>query len=1034
MELRKRYCWTFGILFAGILAGLIAVSILLARKTGEELDRAKLTTARHGPFTLHTRATLSPASSESAPIYRLPTTVQPRHYELFLQIHLPYDEDDTLPDALTTRGSHVNITLRTTAQGVRNITFHARHEVKENSVSGYIKQFDKDAVSLLEFTGNGTVDGVFKIVSVDFLKVDIVVVHLDRALLPDRDYKLRIQFEGVIGQNMQGLYRSQFVKDGKTRYLVTSQFEPIMARMAFPCFDEPGIRSRFSTTLKYPNRFTMIRTNGQAEGEAITDGLWLIQKYTTTPAMPVYLNAFLVSDFELTSVDAQDPSEEIYPFNVIARKEFIDRGDAAYALQQGKVMMEFLSREFNQSYIEHLPKLDMAAVPDFNVGAMENWGLILYREARLLYRPKVSTAEQKSGVAGIIAHELAHMLFGNVVTCSWWSNIWLNEGFATYLMYMLMGQANPSWNTKYLFSYWVIHDAFQHDSYLSTHPLYDPRVENNTLIDNSFDPIAYAKGASVIHMLKGVLGEIGFNRVLKEYIRANKLGSVEHGDFLREVEIVALEMGFPAGTMSRYLRSWIEESGYPVLMLDRGSGTDPSEITYTQQIFRYPTLQDNDSINNSTVEPTLWDIPLTLTNGAPGAPLEQETAKHGCFLSKAAGSLRSECESEVLDYPTLPASDERIDNFIIANVQQYGFYRVNYDRHNWNRIIMALPVFLDYPTVTPSSVLKNNVIRGQLIDDSFNLARAGFLSYEVPLKLIHNYFTLETHHGPLASARDNFRHLYVMLEGTVHHDLFVEYMRKLMEGGLYTNSRWSNSWTDADVPSHGDSEGSFNRVMANNIIINLSCYFEVAACVTSAVTRFRRWRESGIGFGPDTRTNNDIQTKEHMLCYGVRHGPVENWHYLRGLYDHPEATTSDQRTILRALACTKYEELVERVLAMVLDGKSVRPQDQSAAFAALGRWVGRRTWDFLRSGWSKLTGSTSTIMADLSRYVKTERHLAQIQQLYVDVGGKDGSDSTAFEKAIEQAQVNVAWMAAHADEVGGILKTLTIGEPTPLLL
>ncbi|OWA53420.1 hypothetical protein BV898_17850 [Hypsibius exemplaris] len=132
-----------------------------------------------------------------------------------------------------------------------------------------------------------------------------------------------------------------------------------------------------------------------------------------------------------------------------------------------------------------------------------------------------------------------------------------------------------------------------------------------------------------------------------------------------------------------------------------------------------------------------------------------------------------------------------------------------------------------------------------------------------------------------------------------------------------------------------------------------------------------------------------------MFCYGVRHGPVENWHYLRGLYDHPEITTSDQRMILRSLACTKYEELVERLLAMALDGKSVRPQDGFVVFGAFGRrWV---------------------------------------RQLYADVGGKDAPESAAFERAIERAQINIAWMALHADEVGGVLKTLTVGEPSSLL-
>ncbi|OQV13304.1 putative Endoplasmic reticulum aminopeptidase 1 [Hypsibius exemplaris] len=190
------------------------------------------------------------------------------------------------------------------------------------------------------------------------------------------------------------------------RYHAATQFQPYRARRAFPCFDEPGFRATFSTTLKYPSRFTMTRTNGQATGAAAVDGIWLTQKHSTTPAMSVYLNAFLVSDFRELSDQRHRPRLSDRP-----------RGRRILGKLGGE-MMKALSATYKQSFTAHLPKLDMAALPDKS-GAMENWGLVLYGESYLMYQEKVSTADSKRGDASITGHELAHMVFGNLVTYEW---------------------------------------------------------------------------------------------------------------------------------------------------------------------------------------------------------------------------------------------------------------------------------------------------------------------------------------------------------------------------------------------------------------------------------------------------------------------------------------------------------------------------------------------------------------------------------------------------------------------------------------
>ncbi|OWA54223.1 Aminopeptidase N [Hypsibius exemplaris] len=982
------------ILFAGVLAALIGISVLLAQ-TKDKLETCNLNTVPTTPATVVT--TESSVAPTTPPLLtgslRLPRVaingtwtnlVDPISYELFLKIHVPYDDEDTISDPFTTKGNWVAIRLKTQENGLRRLTLHARHEVPANSRSGHLKRFLRENVTVSKVAGGD----VIVVDSLEYLTNEQVVVNLVEGLVADQEYVLKIEFDGVIAQDSQGLYRSQYMRGGKLRNLITSQLHAYKARRVFPCFDEPGYRSTFRTTLQYPRLFSLTRTNGDAESSvSSSDNLWTTTTYRTSPRMPVYLNAFLVStdDFKMHSpeVTANDylPSgadEITFPVNVFGNSELIEgsngRKDGLFAAEHGRNVIETLTTRFEQPY--GLTKLDQVGVPDFVHNAMENWGLVLYREASLMYQPKVSTADQKRAVASLVGHELSHMIFGNLLTCEWWSDSWLNEGFARFMEFEMLVWTKSSWNVRPMFNYWVVRDALAQDAHSATHALSDSSVQTPAEIDGMFDTITYAKGASILHMIKGIMGETPFFNALKAYVQKYKGQSVRPEHFLSELDTVEAAAA-DVKKLSDHLKGWIEQKGYPVVKITRNYDFNAAaeDISFTQSRFLLPVWNGSSTSVHSATEK--WDIPLTLTNGAiikdPAEWADVHVATNTpCWVTSAAGAtekLSAACLAILSERPQVPGNDTMGSNYIVANVQQYGFYRVNYDLTNWIRIIRA-PV----PSGTTVNILNDVATRGQLFDDSFNLARAdlmeGVEQYDVPLRLVNRYLPGEVAYGPLASATDNIRFIDQMLRGSPNYRRFALYMQTLA-AALY-NARpdiWSTDWVDTTTAETAGTESSYGELMFNNLIIETACFYEVPECLAEAERRLGVWvgRGPSAAFAPDERlsTENLIQTKSLVLCYGLRDGKPAYWQFMKELLVLPGTITSSKLILLRGMACSRDESHLQELLMMATDTTIVRSQDVNAVFGYLTKFHQSHilTWDFIQREWSsgKLTNRANLV-------------------------------------------------------------------------
>src|SRR3989338_2968670 len=361
--------------------------------------------------------------------------------------------------------------------------------------------------------------------------------------------KLTLVFKGILNDKMRGFYKSSYNIEGKTYHIATTQFEATDARRAFPCFDEPAYKAVFHISLVAPKNKTVI-SNTLSVSVLEHDAGYQIVKFSPTPKMSTYLLAFIVGDFECIESKTK---------NGILVRVFTTPGkkhQAKFALKCAVKTLEFYEKYFDIAY--PLPVLDMIAIPDFSSGAMENWGAITYRESALLVDENHSSLSNKQWVAIIIAHEIAHQWFGNLVTMKWWTHLWLNEGFASYIEYLAIDHIFPEWDIWTQFVSTEMADAFHLDSLNNTHPI-EVEVGNPAEISEIFYRVSYSKGASVLRMLWRYLGEKDFQKGLQHYLKRHAYGNAETEDLWKALEEVS------GKSVGKIMANWTSKAGHPVI-------------------------------------------------------------------------------------------------------------------------------------------------------------------------------------------------------------------------------------------------------------------------------------------------------------------------------------------------------------------------------------------------------------------------------------------------------------------------------------
>jgi aminopeptidase N len=403
--------------------------------------------------------------------------------------------------------------------------------------------------------------------------------------IPAGDADIAISYDGILNSDLRGLYLSEA---NKRRYAVT-QLEATDARRMFPSFDEPALKATFALTAiidegdhAISNGAVVSDTPGPAGHHTIA--------FETTPKMSTYLVALAVGDFECI-----EGSGDGIPVRVCATPD--KKSLLGFALQSATQLLEYYDRYYAIKY--PFKKLDIVAVPDFSAGAMENTAAIFYRETLLLADDNASVPVRKN-VVSVLAHEMAHQWFGDVVTMQWWDDIWLNEGFATWMMSKPMKATKPEWNVA-LDEVSDNQKAMRLDALRSTRPI---RMEAATTseISELFDPIAYEKGAAVLRMLEGWIGEDQFRAGVNAYVEKFKYGNARAEDFWNTLTKVT---GKP---VDQVMPTFVDQPGVPLLSFDVKCTPSAAEVVLTQE--RY--LREAPAQASSSAPGQTWQMPFCL--------------------------------------------------------------------------------------------------------------------------------------------------------------------------------------------------------------------------------------------------------------------------------------------------------------------------------------------------------------------------------------------------------------------------------------
>jgi puromycin-sensitive aminopeptidase len=374
---------------------------------------------------------------------------------------------------------------------------------------------------------------------------------------------LEIAFSGALNQQMKGLYQAKAVVAGVEERYAFTQFEPTDARRCFPCFDEPAFKAGFRVEVTAPSHLTIL-SNMPALSE-VNHGPTKTVRFAETPVMSTYLLAIAVGRLapKRRVVAGTDVAVWAPPHELAL---------ADFALDVTAATLPSLNEYFALPY--PYPKLDLIAVPDFAMGAMENWGAIFFRDSRLLVESQRASTTTRRVVANVIVHEIVHQWFGNLVTMAWWDDLWLNEAFATWLACKIVDQWRPEWRS------WEEFELEKQmplalDSLDSSRPIV-AAVASSAEIEAMFDPLTYEKGAAVLRMFEQFLGEDVFRAGIRAYMKRHQFENTVAADLWRELEDAS---GRPVGALAH---DWLSQAGYPVLGV-RATSSDHRSIALGQR-------------------------------------------------------------------------------------------------------------------------------------------------------------------------------------------------------------------------------------------------------------------------------------------------------------------------------------------------------------------------------------------------------------------------------------------------------------------
>uniref|UniRef100_A0A8C9VED8 Aminopeptidase n=1 Tax=Scleropages formosus TaxID=113540 RepID=A0A8C9VED8_SCLFO len=762
---------------------------------------------------------------------------------------------------------------------------------------------------------------------------------------------LKIDFVGELNDKMKGFYRSKYITPtGEVRFAAVTQFEATDARRAFPCWDEPAIKATFDITLIVPKDRVALSNMNVIDRKPYPDDDNLLEiKFATTPIMSTYLVAFVVGEYDFVESQSSD-GVTVRVYTPVGKAE-----QGKFALEVATKTLPFYKDYFNVPY--PLPKIDLIAIADFAAGAMENWGLVTYRETALLIDPKNSCSSSRQWVALVVGHELAHQWFGNLVTMEWWTHLWLNEGFASWIEYLCVDHCFPDYDIWTQFVSADYTRALELDALDNSHPI-EVNVGHPSEVDEIFDAISYSKGASVIRMLHNYIGDEDFRKGMNIYLTKfqHKNASTEDlWDCLEEAS------GKPVAAV---MSSWTKQMGFPIIVVDQEQHGEDSVLKISQKKFCASGPFNGETCPN-------WMVPISIcTSEDPSRPKL----------------------TMLLDSPetTVTISNLGPSQWVKINPGTVGFYRIQYSS---TMLDSLLPGIRDL-TLPP-------VDRLGLQNDLFSLSRAGMISTAEVLKVMEA-FVNEPNYTVWSDLSCNLGVLSSLLSYTDFHEEVQEFICD-----LFTPIGQKLGWDSKQGEGHLDA-------LLRGLVLGKLGKAGHKPTVEESHRRFKDHVDGKVVLSADLRSpvyltvlkHGDSATLDTMLKLHKQADMQEE----KNRIERVLGAISDAELTQKVLAFALSEEVRPQDTVTVIGGV--------ASSSKQGR---KAAWKFVKDNWDELHNRyqggfliSRLIKLTVDGFVD-EKMAAEVKSFF------ESHHAPAAERTVQQCceniLLNAAWLKRDADDI-----------------
>jgi len=764
------------------------------------------------------------------------------------------------------------------------------------------------------------------------------------------DARLEMVFTGGLNDKLMGFYRSEYTsQDGETRYLATTQFEPTDARRAFPCWDEPAKKATFEVTLVFSDEYQAVSNTPVVEEAFPGPGLKSV-RFAETPIMSTYLLVFIVGN--LTSIkERADGGTTVGVWTTPGKED-----QASFALDTSVKLLSYFNEYFGIPY--PLPKLDHIAIPDFAAGAMENWGAVTYRETALLVDPDNSSAGTRQRVAEVIAHEMAHMWFGDLVTMEWWDDLWLNESFASWMGNKAVDWLFPEWEMWTQFVNMDTNRALSLDGLKNSHPI-EQAVKNPAEVSQLFDAISYSKGASVIRMLENFLGEESFRKGLNRYLSSHMYDNARTEDLWSALET---ESGRP---VTAIMDSWVKQMGYPVLQVESDRTGGQTTLSVTQERFVYDRLL-GDTGPDSDSDNEVWRVPVSASQGR-----EESTV-----------TVMDGRQTQI----DVPGSS---DGWVKLNPLQTGFFRVNYSTEDWQRLVPAI-----------ESLELHATDRLGVQNDAYALSRAGLLPVTQFLSLAQAYKN-EGDASVWSDLASNLRDIEQLISDEAIHPAYQGFAREIF-GPAARKIGWE--------PKSG--EGHLDALLRSTVLSQAGSYHDPDV-TAQASERFQKYLQDRETLAPDLRGV--------VFALAAQSGGKDVYDQIWGLEGETDLAEEKIR-LLMSLTRFQRPELLNSTLADSLSAKVRSQDSITLVAGVAANPKGRDlAWEFVKDNWAEFDrrygggGFGLMRLVSICSHFNSQEKADEVDSFFAEHPAP--AAERTIRQALERVRLNIKWLEQNRQEL-----------------